>query len=88
MACPGGCIMGGGQPADTYRSLIRRQARCEGLFKTDGGTEIRASQENEAMNRFWAEHLAGKEHIFLHRNLAYAATCAATCAEPTVVGKP
>ena len=72
MACPGGCIMGGGQPADVYRSLARRQARSEGLFATDGTTDIKASQENESMNRFWAEYLAGKEHTFLHRNLAYA----------------
>jgi len=69
MACPGGCVMGGGQPADTYLSLARRDVRSRGLYDTDGIAEIRASQENAEMDRFWDSFIRGHEHELLHRNL-------------------
>ena len=70
MACPGGCIMGGGQPADTYATLKNRSNRSDGLYNTDNVCEIKASQENMPMNEMWTSFIAGREHEFLHRNLS------------------
>ena len=44
MACPGGCINGGGQPVSVDR-LVRKK-RTEGLYRTDKMLQLHKSQEN------------------------------------------
>ncbi len=68
MACPGGCLMGGGQPTDVYTNLRSRGQRSQGLYQTDQGCAIRASQENGPVQRVWSELIEGREHELLHRN--------------------
>lgn len=68
MACPGGCIMGGGQPADSYLSLRRRQSRSGALYGTDEASPMKASQENAPLTEYWDKYIAGCEHELLHRN--------------------
>jgi NADH-quinone oxidoreductase subunit G len=68
MACPGGCIMGGGQPTDVYTNLQSRAQRGGGLYHTDQVCAVKASQENQPMNEFWEQIIAGHEHELLHRN--------------------
>lgn len=47
MACPGGCIGGGGQPKDPLKDAQQtRQRRMEGLYRRDSGMQVRKSHEN------------------------------------------
>ncbi len=60
MACPGGCIMGGGQPIKS--SKIRadvdiRKLRAEGLYKIDKDMPIRKSHNNPAIKKVYEEFL-------------------------------
>jgi len=45
MACPGGCIGGGGQPIPTTPEIRRK--RIEAILKIDQGAKIRRSNENQ-----------------------------------------
>ena len=45
MACPGGCINGGGQP-QSCDDLSVREKRAEGLYEDDATEEFRKSHEN------------------------------------------
>lgn len=47
MACPGGCLGGGGQPIPTTDAI--RKKRLEGLYGIDKGRGIRRAHENGAM---------------------------------------
>jgi len=65
MACPGGCLGGGGQPIPTTRAL--RQARLEGMYRIDSGKPVRRAHENKAMKKYydWAKE-KGLEKQLLH----------------------
>lgn len=57
MACPGGCLGGGGQPLPTTDAI--RQKRLEGMYAIDKGkTKMRRAHENQAMVEYykWAKH--------------------------------
>ena len=45
MACPGGCIGGGGQPAPTTDKI--RKKRMEALYKIDSDKKMRKAHENK-----------------------------------------
>lgn len=52
MACPGGCLGGGGQPLSTTNAI--RQKRLEGLYAIDKGkTKMRRAHENKAMLEYY-----------------------------------
>ena len=56
MACPGGCINGGGQPYHIDCRQKARNLRAEGLYKADRGLEIRNSQDNRDLQaQYWEE---------------------------------
>lgn len=60
MACPGGCIMGGGQPIKS--SKIRattdvRKLRADALYSIDEKSVIRKSHENPALKKIYEEFL-------------------------------
>ena len=55
MACPGGCIGGGGQPVPTSPE-IRRQ-RAEALYRIDKGKPIRQAHKNLDVIKFYEEFL-------------------------------
>ena len=71
MACPGGCINGGGQPFihgdDRERVLQHRMA---GLYKEDTDKQIRLSHENPDIKKLYEEFLgtpgSEKAHHLLH----------------------
>ncbi|MGD9638105.1 MAG: NADH-dependent [FeFe] hydrogenase, group A6 [Alphaproteobacteria bacterium] len=78
MACPGGCVSGGGQPraialgksgSHGITNQIR-QMRAEGLLNEDRGYELRRSHENPSVqklyNEFLEKPLSGKAHKLLH----------------------
>jgi NADP-reducing hydrogenase subunit HndD len=68
MACPGGCIGGGGQPyGTTYQKRIKRS---ESIYKVDEMLEIRKSHENESVNYLYEDYLekpsSKRAHHLLH----------------------
>lgn len=55
MACPGGCIGGGGQPIPT--NLEIRKKRAEAIYQADMQLPIRKSHENPEIKQLYAEFL-------------------------------
>ena len=73
MACPGGCVNGGGQPQ--VRGSVRnnvdiRALRAKALYDNDSNKEIRKSHENPSIKKIYEEYLGepGSEraHHILH----------------------
>jgi len=68
MACPGGCIGGGGQPIPTNMEI--RKKRAEAIYMEDSGKPIRKSHENPEVvaiyKEFLGEPLSHKSHELLH----------------------
>ena len=60
MACPGGCIMGGGQPikSSKIRSEVDvRKLRADSLYSIDERSTIRKSHENPVVKKIYDEFL-------------------------------
>ncbi|OGI26596.1 MAG: ferredoxin [Candidatus Melainabacteria bacterium RIFOXYA12_FULL_32_12] len=55
MACPGGCIGGGGQPIPTNESI--RKSRANTIYSEEKIVQIRKSHENPALKRLYEEFL-------------------------------
>ena len=73
MACPGGCIMGGGQPikSSKIRSEIDvRKLRANSLYSIDEKSTIRKSHENPIVKKIYEEYLeepgSYRAHKLLH----------------------
>ena len=67
MACPGGCVMGGGQPIDGTK-VLRAQTRTKGLYAADGDMVIKKSNENPLMDVFYNGYFKDKAHELLHNH--------------------
>ena len=65
MACPGGCVMGGGQPTDGTK-VTRAATRTQGLYAADGDMAIKKSNENPLLDVFYNGFFKGKSHELLH----------------------
>ena len=69
MACPGGCIGGGGQPFHHGNSEILKQ-RATAIYQEDLGKAIRKSHENpfiiELYKEFLGKPLGERSHHILH----------------------
>ena len=60
MACPGGCVMGGGQPikSSKIRSEVDvRKLRADALYSIDEKSTIRKSHENPVVKKIYEEYL-------------------------------
>ncbi len=73
MACPGGCIMGGGQPivhAKVKEKIDVAKLRASAIYDEDRSLPIRKSHENPAVKRLYEEFLghpnSEKAHHILH----------------------
>jgi len=69
MACPGGCLGGGGQPIPTSPEI--REARARAIYAEDEGLPLRKSHENPIVKEIYKEFLTegpcGKlSHKLLH----------------------
>lgn len=68
MACPGGCIGGGGQPIPTNEEVIVE--RMTAVYDIDTLAKHRKSHENESVKRlykeFFGEPLSERSHELLH----------------------
>ncbi|MBN1117711.1 MAG: iron hydrogenase small subunit [Bacteroidales bacterium] len=69
MACPGGCIGGGGQPLHHGDSSVI-QKRFEAIYAEDKGKKLRKSHENPYITKLYEEFLgkpmSEKAHHLLH----------------------
>lgn len=75
MACPGGCVMGGGQPIRSSKersSMDIRKLRADCLYDIDEKSVIRKSHENPVVKKIYDEFLekpgSHKAHELLHTN--------------------
>ena len=73
MACPGGCVNGGGQPiqpASVRNFTDLRAERAKALYSVDAKMELRKSQDNPAIQALYKEYLGEpgghKAHELLH----------------------
>ena len=73
MACPGGCVMGGGQPicsSKVRETVDVRSLRANALYKADEKSVIRKSHENPAVIKMYEEFFGNygshKAHELLH----------------------
>ena len=73
MACPGGCVMGGGQPikkSKTRMNVDVRAKRAEALYTIDEKSKIRKSHENPEMLKIYEEYIGNpgehRAHELLH----------------------
>jgi len=68
MACPGGCIGGGGQPIGT--NTERRLERIDAIYQADRDLPLRKSHDNPEVKQlyeeFLGEPLGPKSHELLH----------------------
>lgn len=73
MACPGGCIGGGGQPIYPHKDpgFDYRRKRAEALYRLDLSQEVRRAHENPAVKKIYEEFLghplSEKAKKLLHR---------------------
>ena len=73
MACPGGCVNGGGQPivdADTRATVDVRAVRAKALYGEDADKPLRKSHENAEIKQIYADFLGKpgghRSHELLH----------------------
>lgn len=73
MACPGGCVNGGGQPqvpAEVRNFQDIRALRAKVLYQNDAQKALRKSHENPSIQKLYAEYLgepgSHKAHKILH----------------------
>lgn len=68
MACPGGCLGGGGQPIPTSPEIRKR--RAEAIYAEDAGMPLRKSHQNPEVVKiykdFLGKPLGEKSHHLLH----------------------
>lgn len=68
MACPGGCIGGGGQPIPTTKEIIKKRAAA--LYKIDASLPVRKPQDNpeiiQMYREFFGAHGSKKAYKYLH----------------------
>ncbi|MCD4779112.1 MAG: [FeFe] hydrogenase, group A [Candidatus Omnitrophica bacterium] len=68
MACPGGCVGGGGQPYGVSDDV--RMKRAKGLYSDDEGNAVRCSHDNPYVKKLYEEYLekplSEKAHHLLH----------------------
>ena len=75
MACPGGCVMGGGQPiknSKIRREVDVRKLRADAIYSIDEKSTIRKSHENPVVKQIYREYLeepgSYRAHKLLHTN--------------------
>jgi iron only hydrogenase large subunit-like protein len=64
MACPGGCVNGGGQPSDTGLIQDNRgnaKKRAVTIKSMDRNQDLRKSSDNPAIKQLYAEFLGNPE---------------------------
>ena len=68
MACPGGCIDGGGQPYHHGNTDILKK-RMEALYQDDLNHPIRKSHQNKSIQKLYEEYLGEPGSHLAHKLL-------------------
>jgi Iron only hydrogenase large subunit, C-terminal domain len=68
MACPGGCLGGGGQPIPTNAEIRKRRAAA--IYAEDGGKPLRKSHQNPEVIKIYQDFL-GKPNGELSHHLLH-----------------
>lgn len=63
MACPGGCVNGGGQPVALENA---KKVRADGLYSSDMTNTLKTSDTNPLMDKLYADYVKGRNHEMLH----------------------
>ena len=73
MACPGGCVMGGGQPIKSSKTRATtdvRKLRADAIYSIDERSTIRKSHQNPVVKKIYQEFFqepgSEKAHKYLH----------------------
>ena len=73
MACPGGCVTGGGQPIVSARKQMGinlKAERAKALYTEDANASIRKSHDNPDIKKLYDEYLgepgSHRAHELLH----------------------
>jgi len=72
MACPGGCVNGGGQPilkSKTLMDVDPRQVRASSIYKEDRNLPLRKSHENPSVKKVYEEFLGKPNSHIAHKLL-------------------
>jgi NADH-quinone oxidoreductase subunit G/[NiFe] hydrogenase diaphorase moiety small subunit len=69
MACPGGCLGGGGQPIPTTPEI--RQARARAIYEEDMNMPLRNSHDHPVVKKLYEDYFTDgpcghKSHVLLH----------------------
>jgi NADP-reducing hydrogenase subunit HndD len=67
MACPGGCIGGGGQPIPTNTDIIKK--RAEALYSDDEKSKVRKSYQNPQIKELYENFLGKPGSVIAHKLL-------------------
>ncbi|WGS65516.1 NADH-dependent [FeFe] hydrogenase, group A6 [Marinitoga aeolica] len=67
MACPGGCIGGGGQPIPTTEEVLLK--RMEAIYEIDYDSKLRKSHENPAVKKLYEDFLEEPNSEIAHHLL-------------------
>lgn len=73
MACPGGCVNGGGQPFVDYSKTPVEEViskRSKSIYKADGDCKFKESADNESVAKIYKELLKDDKHL-IHKLLHY-----------------
>ena len=76
MACPGGCVNGGGQSFVDYNKVDVEEVikkRSSAIYKADGDMKFKSSEDNESVTKIYKEMLNNDEHL-IHKLLHYIHT--------------
>ena len=92
MACPGGCIGGGGQPKDLMKNADEtRKSRIAALYRRDGSMALRTSHENPEIKAvyeaFYGQPLSELAERMLHTTY-FPAQAAKAVLKPTACKEP
>lgn len=70
MACPGGCVGGGGQCLPTTMEIVKK--RSKSLYKIDERGEIKRAHENPIIKKVYADFFDNEKnrHKILHTNFS------------------
>ncbi len=60
MACPGGCIAGGGQPILDKSTLCNKEKRLKGIYNVDRRLQLHNSSDNYMVQEIYKDYLGGK----------------------------
>ena len=76
MACPGGCVNGGGQSFVDYSKVDVEEVikkRSESIYKADGDMKFKDASDNKGVEKVYRELLKG-DHQLIHKLLHYVHT--------------